>query len=160
LLLASCSASVPPSAKHPRLGFPALFTLPAETGELTSVPEAPPAKATVVAFWATSCEPCQQRVAGLAKQAERWNADGVSLVLVAVLRPDETADSARSTLASWGAPRPFLVDRQGEVDKVLGVDKLPAIWVLDAGGTLRWAAPEQATAEQVGAAAKRVATEP
>jgi hypothetical protein len=147
---------MPPSAAHPRLGLPAMFTLAGETGDMTMIPVAS-ARATVVEFWATDCQTCKQGLPALVGKADAWKGEGIELVLVGVLRHDETTESAKAVLQSWGISRPFLVDRGGAIQAMLNVDKLPATLVLDAGGTLRWAAPAGAGLDPVATAAKQIA---
>lgn len=138
------------------LGGPSLFTLPAETGELTSIPAAQ-TRATVVVFWKPDCERCGEGLRALASNADGWKAGGIELVLVAVVADEESPERARAALKGWGIARPVLLDRGGGVQRLLRIDKTPATFVLDGIGTLRWAAPEAVGAREVGLVARQVA---
>jgi cytochrome c biogenesis protein CcmG, thiol:disulfide interchange protein DsbE len=163
--LASCSAScatshsasLPPSASLPSLDQPSAFSVPDERGDLTRVPDGA-ARATVVEFWATSCEPCGKALPALGGEATRLERDGIALVLLGVLEGGEPLDRARAALRAWGVERPFLVDRGGGVQRAMGIDGLPATVVLDARGVVRWAAPPSAPPGEIAAAARRVAS--
>lgn len=161
LAVALCAcASRPPapaSAPHIMLGRSASFTLPAMTGANVTVP-IQGAAATIVDFWATDCEPCKTEVPHLAQHAALLRRDGVRLALVGVLREDESAESARATLRSWGVAADSLLDRGGAIQRRLNVEKIPATLVLDPDGTVRWVAPAGATPDDVENAALEVAS--
>jgi thiol-disulfide isomerase/thioredoxin len=148
LATAGCGNSAPPSAPNSLLGQTVSFSLPSNTGSLVSVP-VPGAHYTVLDFFAPNCKPCKKKLPKLYAKRAALQAKGADLVLVADLG-DATTDDAQKALASWGVGgATFLVDH-GDVSRVsAGVRGLPATLVLDAHGTLRWAAPPTATAEQV-----------
>ena len=155
--IAACSApSVPPSALVPSLDHMGAFSAPNDHGDLTRLPD-PASRATVLDFWATSCEPCRHTLPRLAREAPALERDGVAVVLVGVLDGGESIDTARATLRAWGVEREFIIDRGGGVQRVLGVDRFPATLVLDRAGVVRWAAPPGTRADVIAAAARRVA---
>jgi cytochrome c biogenesis protein CcmG/thiol:disulfide interchange protein DsbE len=112
---------------------------------LGSVLRASPA---VVTFWATYCPPCRAEVPVLARAAQRWKAQGVRVVGIAIdvmdpfelkrvatawgityesywLPPDEKPAATR--LLGAGVPTTFIVGRGGDVhrlDRVLSDDDL------------------------------------
>lgn len=129
---------------------------PDQDGAPTTIPR-PGARATILDFWATWCDPCRRSVPALARAAEGAETDGIELVLVGVLDPDEPIDAAAQALQSWGAPARFVVDRGGGLKGKLGIGKLPATLILDRAGTVRWVAPAGADAEAIVRAARRVA---
>lgn len=148
LALAGCGHGPPPSAPNSLLGQTVSFSLPSDAGALVSVPVSG-ARYTVLDFFAPSCKPCSKKLPKLYAKRDALQAKGAQLVLVGDLG-DATTDDAQKALASWGLQgATFLVDH-GDVSRVsAGVTGLPATLVLDAKGTLRWAAPPTATAEQV-----------
>lgn len=109
-------------------------------------------KATVVDFWAPSCEPCAKSLPALIAKQDDIEAKGGRLLLVAVLSEYETNDQAAEKLRSWGVEASFLVDRDGLSKTQAGVLELPATLVLDKRGTLVWVAPKGASPSDIVAA--------
>lgn len=116
------------------------------------------AAATIVDLWATDCVPCRTSMPALVAKAQGSRREGVTLVLVGILRDDETVESAREVLASWGVFSRFVVDRGGTIQKKLRVERIPATLVLDRQGVVQWVAPDQATAAEILEASLSVAT--
>lgn len=148
LSLTGCASGPPPSARHALLGKHVSLDLPTDTGNLVSVPWRGP-RSYVVDFWGTTCVPCRAKLPALVAKKRELEARGASLVLVGVLGPHESAESAREVLSSWGVLEPFLVSSIDASKERASVSAVPATLVLDAGGELRWAAPDHATAEDV-----------
>lgn len=160
-LAPSCGGNMPPSAVRVETGEVRL-DLPSDTGQLVTVPSGgsgTTARAFVVDFWAPSCVPCRKSVPALDAMRRELRANGVELHLVAVLSEDETTESAKKTLRSWGVDSPFLVDRVGASRAAAGVTALPATLVLDRKGTVRWSAPLSAPTADVVTSATMVASE-
>ncbi len=127
------------------------FSLPSDEGALVTVP-IPGAKATVLDFFAPTCEPCKKKVPELLGKRDALAAKGAKIVLVGVLAESESTDKARAALASWGAASPFLVDR-GDTSKVeAGVTGLPTTLVLDASGHVLFRSTPDSKVEDVIAA--------
>ena len=127
------------------------MALPSNDGALVTVP-IPNAHATVVDFFAPTCVPCKAALPLLVAKEEAIEAKGGKLVLVAVLGDGESSDDAKAALTSWGVSRSFLVDNGDASRASAGVSSLPATLVLDAQGTMKWAAPVGASADDVVAA--------
>jgi thiol-disulfide isomerase/thioredoxin len=154
---AGCSSAPPPSAPNEMLAHEVAFDLPSDKGELGHVPPKG-ARATVVDFFGPTCGPCKKSLPALVAKKRDIQAAGAGFVLVAVLADSESNDDAARALSSWGVPGlPFLVDRAGAARIEAGVTGLPATLVLDGRGSLRWSAPDGASADDVVAAAKRAA---
>jgi len=129
------------------------LALPSTEGDLVELPQSN-AKFTVIDAFAPTCEPCAKKVPALVAQRDELAELGARLVLVAVLSDDESDEAAAAALSSWGVSSAFLVDRGEVLRRSLGVDSLPATMVLDATGKVRWAAPSDADAKAVVAAAE------
>jgi hypothetical protein len=147
----SCGGGRPASAPSAVLGKHVSLSLPSNEGALVTLPLVG-SRATVVDFFAPTCEPCKAKLPALVAREADIAARGARLVLVAVLGDGEPIEVARRALSSWGVTRPFLVDDGGASRASAGVSTLPATLVLDAQGTLVWSAPATATAEDVVAA--------
>jgi hypothetical protein len=148
LTLVGCSARPAPSSPHPMLGKAISLDLPTDKGKLVSMPWRGP-RAYVLDFWAPTCKPCREKLPELVGRKRDLEARGAALVLVAILEPSESTDEARRVLASWGVDEPFLVSDSEAARSRAGVPGLPSTMVLDEHGTLRWVAPQQATASDV-----------
>ena len=129
------------------------FDLPSDAGALVTLPIAG-SRATVVDAFAPTCEPCAKKLPELMARKAELDAAGATLVLVAVLAEDESADAATAGLTTWGVSSPFLVDRGNVLLRELGVRGLPATIVLDAAGHVRWTAAPDANANDVVNAAR------
>ena len=147
LLVAACS-SAPASAPSSLLGKSVSLALPTDSGMLAQIPSAG-ARATVLDFWAPTCVPCRKKLPELMARKGDIEARGGKLVLVGVLEAEESTESARDTLRSWGINAPFLIDRGGASRSQADVTTLPATLILDARGTLRWVAPKEASAQDI-----------
>ena len=157
-LLAGCGgANAVASAPHPLLGRSAELAIPDDRGNLGAFPD-PAASATVVDFFGPTCVPCRKSVPELYARKAELQAMGVSLVLVAVLGDSESTDEARQALASWGVPGvSFLVDSGKASSRDLYVSGLPRILVFDAASRVRWASPDEVSADAVVEAARQAA---
>jgi len=155
-LLAGCgraARNAPPTAPNPTLGSTVALALPSTEGDLVELPQSG-AKVTVIDAFSPTCEPCAKKVPALVAQRDELAELGAKLVLVAVLSDDESDEAAAAALSSWGVSSAFLVDRGEVLRRSLGVETLPATMVLDATGKVRWAAPSDADANAIVAAAE------
>ena len=154
VILVGCSPAAPPNAPSAALGHVVEMSLPTDRGALGAVPLRG-ARVTVVDFFSPTCAPCKEKVPALVAKRETLASAGVALVLVAILADGESTNDARRALAAWGVPgTPFLVDAGDASRREAAVRELPTTLVLDAGGTVRWASPVGATADDVVAAAR------
>jgi thiol-disulfide isomerase/thioredoxin len=92
-------------------------------------------RATVVAFWATWCTPCQQEIPSLAALQPSLQTQGVRLLLV-----DERENA--STVSSWLHDRGVAtssawLDPDTAVEGGLGLDGMPATALLGPDGAVR-----------------------
>jgi thiol-disulfide isomerase/thioredoxin len=104
-----------------------------------------PSRPTLVHFFASWCEPCEDELPALMRYAEA-EGDRVRLIGVAVGEP---ASRARSFVARFGFPGPIARDPEQAVARAFGVRGLPATAVLTpsggrllrAAGPVDWASP-------------------
>lgn len=161
LLLDNASCGGPhtpavPGRAHPLLGQRVSFVAPDSRGALRSIPAAA-SRATIIDFWATSCEPCQRSVPALAVRAPALQAEGITVEFVAVVDRGQSISEVTETLARWGTSTPFVIDREGALERRLLIEALPATVVVDMNGTARWFAPAGAETDRVVMAARQCA---
>jgi thiol-disulfide isomerase/thioredoxin len=97
----------------------------------------PRARALVVTFFATWCQPCKEKLPELLRVAGAFEAQDVRVVLVAF---GQNTEEVKPYLEARGIPAsvPVIVDPFMKIAGRLGVDKtLPRTFVLDGGGVVR-----------------------
>nr|WP_171817293.1 redoxin domain-containing protein [Sulfuritalea hydrogenivorans] len=134
---------------------PALKTVTARSAPTTADPRLTQALAqhrgqpVVVNFWATWCEPCREEMPSLARLAKRWQAQGLTVLTVAV------ADNAKRVEEFLWEALPdqqtlaVLHDREQTISRAWGARMLPTSVVLDRRhrivargmGAIDWDAP-------------------
>ena len=101
----------------------------------------PGAKAVLVNVWATWCGPCREEFPGLVRVAEKYNGQGLKVILVSA---DETTDvvAVKKFLANEGVDFPAYIKAEKDQAFIDGLDRqwtgaLPATFIYDSGGKLR-----------------------
>jgi cytochrome c biogenesis protein CcmG/thiol:disulfide interchange protein DsbE len=135
IALAGCAHEMPPSLRHPLAGAraPALGQLAAEPAQV-GIPTATPVKVTVIDFWTSWCEGCQDSIPRLDALYRDKRDDGLRVVGVSL---DERADAAYAMAAQLHATFPVVVD-DGRLASAYRVAQVPLTFVIDGGGTVRW----------------------
>jgi thiol-disulfide isomerase/thioredoxin len=90
----------------------------------------------VINAWATWCEPCKQEQPALIRVFERYRDRGVSFLGIDHL--DDRASATRWIEEDFAVPYPSLFDPAGEFAATLGYPGLPATFVVDRSGTIRF----------------------
>lgn len=104
-------------------------------------------KAVLVNFWATWCGPCREEMPSI--EALRLSLEGKPFVVLAV-NVGESGRVARNFADKLMLDFPLLLDRDTRTAKAWGARVLPASFVVDAQGKIRysyygdldWSAPE------------------
>lgn len=125
--------SLPPGvgAEVPAFAAPSLAT--GDTVSLASFRGRP----VVVNLWASWCVPCRRETPYLESVYERYRARGLEVVGVSVDGPG-AADDARAFVKEMGVTYTQLHDAAMRSLDVFGVMGLPATWVVDATGRVRF----------------------
>jgi cytochrome c biogenesis protein CcmG, thiol:disulfide interchange protein DsbE len=108
-------------------------------------------KTVVVKFFAEYCEPCKRTL----PEAEALSRSRTDVVVIGISE-DEREDVARGIVEGYGLSFPVVHDRGQVLSGRFRVGSLPATFVVDAQGIVRWAgfgARSQAMAEAVEAIA-------
>jgi DsbE subfamily thiol:disulfide oxidoreductase len=90
----------------------------------------------VINAWATWCGPCRQEQPALIRVFERYRDRGVSFLGIDHL--DDRASARNWIEEEFDVPYPSLFDPAGEFAAALGYPGLPATFVVDAEGIIRY----------------------
>jgi thiol-disulfide isomerase/thioredoxin len=127
LALAVLLATAAPSALDLRVVRP--------DGAATTLRQAVGDGPAVVAFWATYCAPCRVEVPALNRAADRWRADGLRVLGVAI---ETDAARVRDGAAAWGIRYDVLRLADGQdaaLERLLPRGLPAAAFVAGGGGT-------------------------
>jgi cytochrome c biogenesis protein CcmG/thiol:disulfide interchange protein DsbE len=91
---------------------------------------------TVLNVWATWCGPCRREQPGLVRAAKRYEDRGVRFV---GLNYQDNRAAAQAWVEEFNVPYESLFDENGSFAGDLGFPYLPDTYIVDAGGTIRWA---------------------
>jgi cytochrome c biogenesis protein CcmG/thiol:disulfide interchange protein DsbE len=147
LVLASCSkVAANPTAGVVRTMDQPLGTLSGDAvagGQASSGDAA--GKVLVVNVWASWCAPCQQEQPALVQVAHRYTG---RVAFLGVNYEDQTA-AASAWVKRFKVPYPSVFDPSGKTAATLGYVGLPDTYLVDPGGTIRFAISGATTAEQL-----------
>jgi cytochrome c biogenesis protein CcmG, thiol:disulfide interchange protein DsbE len=104
-------------------------------GEPIDVSELAEGKPLVINVWAHDCAPCREEQPMLVELADRFEGD----VRFVGINYQDDRDAARSWIREYDVSYPNLYDRRGRTAVDLGYPFIPDTFVVDAGGTIRWA---------------------
>ena len=89
----------------------------------------------IVSFWATTCDPCRDEIPIMSAMAKRHREEGLRLVAVNV---GDSAARINTFLAKWPVAGTVLHDRNSTVSKQWDAVGLPANYLVDRGGSIRY----------------------
>ena len=89
-------------------------------------------KYTIVDFWASWCGPCRREIPNLKAVYEQFASKGLEIVSISI---DTDPAAWRKALDEEKLPWPNFLD-QSDIDAAYGVKLIPAIFLLDANGTV------------------------
>jgi len=134
LLAAACA---PPENAGPTVGAPALaYGARTLSGDSLSLADLE-GKAVLLNFWATWCAPCRHETPFLQALYTERSAQGLEILGVSMDTRDAFAD-VEAFVEEYGVTYPILVDPQMRGMDVYRVLGLPASFLVDREGTLRW----------------------
>lgn len=92
-------------------------------------------KVVIVNFWATWCEPCIEEMPSLQKFKDRFAGEKIAVIGVNL---GEGEARIKSFMDKTGTTFPILLDRDGIAKRGWKVNGVPATFVLDAKGRIRY----------------------
>ena len=102
-------------------------------------------KVLVVSVWATWCLDCERDQPGFVRVAGRYTNRGVAFLGV---NPEETSTAQPlAWVRRYGVPYPSIEDPSGRFAASLGYTGLPATYVVDRDGTIRYSIVGSTTSE-------------
>ncbi len=134
----SCGPGLmPASLRHPLAGAQAPTSMTDLGGQPTEVGiwHGAPVKVTVVDFWASWCQGCQESLPALDALYRDKRGDGLNVVGVSV---DERRADAYAMAQALHASFPIVVDQDSRLASSFRVAQVPLTFVVDRGGTVRW----------------------
>ncbi len=135
------SKLLPPGAAAPTFSLPALsgerVALSAYCGQTLSKPIVNKLRHTVIlSFWATYCKPCQKEIPQLTVFGEKHKADNVLVLCISVDKEGEAA--VAPFVKEKGYTAPVLLDPYMKTSERYGVKSLPALFIIDTLGVIRY----------------------
>jgi thiol-disulfide isomerase/thioredoxin len=127
----------------------ALSVAPLSGGSSISLGGLLGSRATVIAFWETTCAPCAEELPGLQRIAPALRAQGVTVILVDVY---DSASDARGYLAAHAVTLPSFYDGGAATHDALRLLGVPTTALLGAGGSV--VARLEGSADNAGLAAQ------
>jgi cytochrome c biogenesis protein CcmG/thiol:disulfide interchange protein DsbE len=137
LALSGCGPGImPPSLRHPLAGgqAPAMSEFGGEQSEVGVWPSAP-LKVTIVEFWASWCQGCQESLPALDALYRDKRSDGLRVIGVSV---DERREDAYAMAQALHTSFPIVVDQDAHLLTQYRVAQVPLTFVVDRSGTVRW----------------------
>ena len=93
-------------------------------------------KATVVAVWATWCQPCHMELDHMKSYLDKWRGEyGVEVLAISVDKPNMVKRIA-PLVSRKGWDYEVLVDSGGQLQRALGFRSIPQMYVIDGDGKI------------------------
>jgi peroxiredoxin len=90
----------------------------------------------ILSFWATYCKPCKKEIPELMKFSEKHKTDSITIFCISIDK--EGSSIVAPFVKKSGFTLPILLDPYRKTAERYGVKKLPALFVIDGKGTIRY----------------------
>jgi cytochrome c biogenesis protein CcmG/thiol:disulfide interchange protein DsbE len=138
--------AMPASIIHPLAGESAPSFRGASTDDReVGVPGRFRTKVTVLDFWASWCDACQEGIPRLNAVWQKYKDDGVMVIGVSL---DESEDQALRAVEELHATFPVVLDPGQRIAGAYGVAKVPTTFVVDRNNVVRWVGRGPSDAER------------
>lgn len=124
----------------PELPFQVVLTTPDSLEVNSSAFWKPDGKPTVLAFWLTTCLPCQAELAAYAQHYAAWQREAPFRLFAVSLDFPERFRQVQTKARSGQWPFPVVWDRMRAFKELLpgGLNGFPQVFVFDGKGRLVW----------------------
>lgn len=139
---AGCGPSTPPASAPSPILERELPTFKRPTVNAGSIDSSERGRVVVVKFFAKYCKPCMKTLPA----AQRLSQEYADVVFIGIAEDEYQAD-VEELINSFGLSFPIIHDRGNVLAGRFRVDELPATFVADARGTVRWVAGPETTDE-------------
>ena len=135
-ILLILSAAAPVFAQQARI-------VPVDTSEFRALLRAARGGSVLVNFWATWCVPCVEEFPDIQRLRDNYRARGLTVILVSLDRPADTATSVARFLRNHGEHSTVYIKKAGNDEAFINAvssdwsGALPATAVYDASGALK-----------------------
>lgn len=137
VVLLACKGDDGASARLPEIGMPAPdYRAVSLTGDSVSLLQAR-GRVVLLNVWATWCHPCRQEIPILQALHERYASRGLALVGVSVDARGEE-DTIQEFANDFGMTYPLWLDPDERVQSTFLAIGVPATFLIDRAGVLRW----------------------
>jgi thiol-disulfide isomerase/thioredoxin len=130
-----CGPSAPPASSPSPILERELPAFKRPTVNAGSVDTGERGRIVVVKFFAKYCEPCMKTLPA----AQRLSREHADVTFIGIAEDEYQAD-VDELIATFGLSFPIVHDRGNVIAGRFRVDALPATFVADAAGTIRWVA--------------------
>lgn len=93
-------------------------------------------KPTVIALWATWCQPCHMELDGMKAHLKKWEDEYGAQVLAISVDQRHMVNRIKPLVSRKGWEYNILLDMNGQLQSVLGFRSIPQMYVLDGTGKI------------------------
>lgn len=93
-------------------------------------------KPTVVAVWATWCQPCHMELDHMKSYLDKWQQEYGANVLAISVDKRHMVNRINPLVARKGWKYDILVDMEGKLQSALGFTSIPQMYILDGSGNI------------------------
>ena len=151
VLFLAMSAALPAQSPQPTLNYPFNITMLKPDSSVVNTNDLlKKGKPTVLAFWLTTCVPCQYELASNAEHFAEWQKEADFRLLAVSIDFPERFPQVKKLAKERKWPFPVYWDNTRAFKAVLpgGLNGLPQVFLYDKNGTLVWHHKKYATGDE------------
>lgn len=112
------------------------FILPSLDGNMTRLSDFRGKKAVFINFWATWCPPCRLEMPTMEEAYRQYRGRGLEILAISI--DTGPKDVIRNFMQEYGLTFPVLLDPEGEVMYLYRIFSIPASFLMDKEGIIRF----------------------
>lgn len=93
-------------------------------------------KPTVIAIWATWCQPCHMELDEMKSHLDKWESEYGATVLAISVDKRHMVNRIKPLVSRKGWAYDILIDTDGKLQAQLGFSSIPQMYVLDGAGNI------------------------